>query len=436
MSRRAQLIVLPFLLVPLILLTIVGALVFARRGGVAEPRAATGSAVAAAAATAVPAQQVDDSKPAPTIPPQLSQVFDAEDALLTALYRERSAAVVAIRILGDAPAGFQIPRSPLPGPDETPGPDDDEEVPDFGFQAQGSGFLIDADGHVVTNNHVVEDARNIEVTFTDGSTVEAEVVGTDEDSDLAVIKVERIPEGAQPLVFADSKQVQVGQRAIAIGNPFGLDSTLTVGVISARGRTLRNRAVGPGGGSYSLADLIQTDAAINPGNSGGPLFDSKGEVIGVNTAIASQGGSFEGVGYAVPSNTVKKVAAALIGDGTYEHPYLGISMSPLPVTDAVAEELNLPVRRGVPVSSVEEGGPSDNAGIRPGTDTVIIRGAEYPVGGDIVLRIDDREVVDSDDIIDYLATETEVGQTVTLTVLRDGEEVEVPVVLAARPRAQ
>ena len=436
MSRRAQLIVLPFLLVPLILLLIVGALVFTRRGTAAAP--ATGGGNTAGGTTSGEAQTIDDSKPAPTIPPGLSEAFDAEDALLTALYRERSPAVVAIRILGAPVSGFELP---LPDEDQTPGPDDedgqgDEEGPEFGFQAEGSGFLIDDEGHLVTNNHVVEGAQNIEVTFTDGSTVEAEVVGADEDSDLAVIKVDRVPAGVSPLSLADSKELMVGQRAIAIGNPFGYDSTLTVGVISARGRTLPNRRVGPTGGSYSLADLIQTDAAINPGNSGGPLFNSDGEVIGVNTAISSQSGSFEGVGFAVPSNMVRRVATALISTGTYEHPYLGVSMAGLPITDAVAEELNLPVTRGVPISGVEEGGPADQAGIIAGDeeDAVIIRGGQYPVGSDIVLAIDDRQVADSSDVIDYLATETEVGQTVTLTVLRDGQEIEVPVVLGARPR--
>ncbi len=239
--------------------------------------------------------------------------------MLTALYRDRSPAVVAIHILGSSSETLQLPQIQPDDPDATP------TVPEFGFEAQGSGFVLDAQGHIITNNHVVENATTIEVTFTDGSTLEANVVGTDMDADLAMIKVKQLPDGVQPLPLGDSRKLEVGQRAIAIGNPFGLDSTLTVGVISALGRTMPSRAASQGG-VFSLGDVIQTDAAINPGNSGGPLFNSSGEVIGVNTAIRSEGGSFEGVGFAVPSNIVEKVSAAIIKQGRYEHPYLGISM--------------------------------------------------------------------------------------------------------------
>ena len=430
MSRRAQIILAPFVAVPLILLVILGALVLFRpaRNAADAPAAAPAPAQATTAPdpTATPAAAVTDAQPAPTVPAAVREEIDSEDALLTALYRDRSPAVVAIRVLGAADED-SITAPPVQ-PEGTPGP----QAPDFGFEAQGSGFVIDAQGHIVTNNHVVENAENIEVTFTDGSTIEAEVVGTDVDADLAVIKVGRLPEGVRPLTLGDSKKVEVGQRAIAIGNPFGLDSTLTVGVISARGRTMPSR-VAAGGGVYSLGDVIQTDAAINPGNSGGPLFNSAGEVIGVNTAIRSENGTFEGVGFAVPSNIVKKVSAALITTGEFEHPYLGISMGQ-PITEAVARELKLETTHGVPVARVEEDGPSDEAGLQGGgEETVEIRGELYPVGGDIVLRIDDQPVNTSSDIIDYLASETEVGQTVTLTVLRDGEELEIKVVLGARP---
>lgn len=305
-------------------------------------------------------------------------------------------------------------------------------MPEFGLEAEGSGFLIDDKGHIVTNNHVVENAEFIEVTFTDGSTLEAEVVGTDVDSELAVIKVDRIPEGVRPLQLGDSSQIEVGQRAIAIGNPFGLNSTLTVGVISARGRTMPTR-IARQGGSFSVGDVIQTDVAINPGNSGGPLFNSAGEVIGVNTAIRSEGGSFEGVSFAIPSNMVKRVATALIERGRYEHPYLGIQMGPS-ITDAVARELKLPTTRGVTVEQVVPGGPADKAGLRAATGEVRIKGVDYPTGGDIVVRIDDKPVSTSENIVDYLATNTQVGQTVVLTVLRDGAERQISVVLGARPR--
>ena len=180
--------------------------------------------------------------------------------------------------------------------------------------------------------------------------------------------------------------------------------------------------------------MLQTDASINPGNSGGPLFNSAGEVIGVNQSIIpTDNGTFEGVGFAISSNTVKKVAAALIAKGHYQHPYLGISMASAPITDAVAKELKLPTKHGVPVEEVVKGGPSDKAGIRGGTGHKQILGDSYPTGGDIVLQIDNKPVNSSADVIDYLATDTEVGQTVTLTILRDGKELKVPVVLAARP---
>ena len=448
MSRRGQIILLPFLAVPLILLLILGSITFFRgatgRTTTPEPAAIDAEAVATSVADPTAAPALTDEEPVPTVRPEDRAAIDAEDALVTALYRDRSSAVVAIRILGSPEqGGFRIPRLPDGEPDFNvpPGatpepefpipPDGDPEEPDFGFSAQGSGFLLDNQGHIVTNNHVVEGAENIQVTFSDGATVEAEIVGTDADSDLAVLKVERVPEDVRPLQLADSGEVEVGQRAIAIGNPFGLNLTLTVGVVSARGRTIPSRAAGEGG-LYSLADVLQTDAAVNPGNSGGPLFNSAGEVIGVNYAIRTEGGAYEGVSFAIPSNTVRKVTTALIETGEYEHPYLGISMGQ-PITDAVARELGLPVQNGVPVAAVVEGGPASEAGVEGGTDEQEVLGIPYATGGDIVLKIDDRDVNSSSDVIDYLATNTVVGQTVTLTVLRNGEEVEVPVVLGARP---
>jgi S1-C subfamily serine protease len=423
MPRRALLILMPFLLVPLILLLILGSITFFRRD---ERETATQSnevlvqPVMTSVARSTPAPLIGTPQPAPPVP--------------ASLYRDRSPAVVSIHILGAPGTGgqLQLPQlTPEQGPSSPPG--GGLQGQDFGFQAEGSGFLIDGQGHIVTNNHVVENAKDIEVSFTDGSTVESKVVGTDLDSDLAVIKVERIPDGVKPLRLGDSKQVKVGQRAIAIGNPFGLQSTLTVGVISGQGRTLEGRSTGQGG-NFSLADVLQTDASINPGNSGGPLFNSTGEVIGVNQSIIpTDNGTFEGVGFAISSNTVKKVAAALITKGHYEHPYLGISMASAPITDAVAKLLKLPTRHGVPVEEVVKGGPSDKAGIRGGTSHKQILGGSYPTGGDIVLKIDDKPVNSSADVIDYLATDTEVGQTVTLTILRDGKEVKIPVVLAARP---
>ena len=434
MSRRAQIILAPFLIVPLILLVVLGSLVLMSRPGVAgggqgEARAGTAGEVP----TSTPAAVIGTPVPAPPVAEELSQAFDEEDALLTTLYQDRSPAVVAIRVLGQAP-DEDILQFPPARPDRTPEPGDEgapEGQPGIGPIAEGSGFLIDGKGHIVTNNHVIEGAESIEVTFTEGSTIEATVVGSDFDSDLAVLKVDRIPDNVRPLQLGNSDEVKVGQRAVAIGNPFGLETTLTVGVVSARGRTMAVRETE--GGRISLGDVIQTDAAINPGNSGGPLFNSSGEVIGVNTAIRSDTGTFMGVSFAVPSNVVKKVTSSLIEKGVYEHPYLGISMANAPITDAVAEELDLPVNHGVMVTAVSGDGPAGKAGLRGSEETVIVRGAQFTVGGDIIVRIDDEIVNTADDIIGYLVTHTVVGQTVVLTVYRDGAEMKIPVVLGARP---
>lgn len=432
MSRRA-IFLLPLLIVPLIIGGIVAGLTFALpQLGALAPAATAPQPIGGSTGTVSEAR--NEARPMPTLQPNQTAAFDAEDQTLTQLFRDRSPAVVAIRIQGNAPDNAQSPFN-LPEPDESPEPGESPDAgPEFNFEAQGSGFLLDSEGHIVTNNHVVEGATVIEVSFTNGLVVQAKDVVTDPDSDLAVIKVDRLPEGVQPLPVGNSGEVQVGQRAIAIGNPFGLQTTLTVGVVSARGRTVQNRRA-ESGGSYSIADVIQTDAAINPGNSGGPLFNSRGEVIGVNTAIRSEGGTFEGVGFAVPSNTVKKVASALIADGKYEHPYLGIGFDPNPVTAIVAEALKLPITNGVFVRSVVEGGPADAAGIQANIDeTQTVNGDIFPVKSDIIVKINDRQVVSSEDIIDYLATDTEVGQTVTLTILRDGKQQEVQVKLGARPR--
>ncbi len=408
------------------------------------PTAATLTSSVAAASTAPGAVQVGASQsaaPVPTLQPGVTAAFDAEDDILTRLYRERSPAVVSIDVLGNDPnaQSFGLPEEPEASPDDEPQPSGGPSVApeplpdDYNFGAQGSGFLIDGAGHIVTNNHVVENATLIQVAFTNGVVAEAEVVGTDADSDLAVLKVNELPPGVQPLPLGNSREVQVGQRAIAIGNPFGLETSFTVGVVSARGRTLRAREDVNAG--YSIADIIQTDAAINPGNSGGPLFNSRGEVIGVNTAIASGSGSFEGVGYAVPSNTVAKVSQALIETGNYEHPYLGVQMSRGAVTTLVARKLNLPVTQGVFVSGVSENGPAAAAGLRGSEPEIEINADLYPdpAKSDIILRINGELVRTSTDLIDYLATETTVGQTITLSVLRDGKEQDLQVTVGARP---
>jgi 2-alkenal reductase len=262
-------------------------------------------------------------------------------------------------------------------------------------------------------------------------------VGTDPDSDLAVIRVEVPPDELVPLPLADSDQVQVGETVIAIGNPFGLSGTLTVGVVSALGRTLASERQAPTGGVFSAADLIQTDAAINPGNSGGPLLNTRGEVIGVNRAIRTESFTLSGdaansgVGFAIPSNIVRRVAPVLIASGSYDYPYLGLSsLSELNL--ATLEILGLPPdTTGAYVTCVTPGGPADLAGVQGSgpCDSLDI----LQTGGDLIIAIDDISVREFNDLLSYLVNHTEVGQTVIMTVLRDGMEVDLEILLQARP---
>jgi len=289
----------------------------------------------------------------------------------------------------------------------------------------GSGFVWDTEGHIVTNNHVVESASRIKVTFADGTTAQAKVVGTDADNDLAVIKVDVAASRLHPVQLGDSDALRVGQRAIAIGNPFGFEQTMTTGIVSGLGRVVRQES------GFSLPQLIQTDAAINPGNSGGPLLDSHGRVIGVTTLIYSNSGTNAGVGFAVPVNTVKRVAPSLIATGGYADAWLGIQG--MSITTQLAEALDLSVKQGVLVQTVVEGGPAAQAGLQGGNRQVRFEGATLVSGGDIILAIDGLEVQDMDNLIVYLADHTSVGQKVTLTVLRNGAKRSVTVTLGERP---
>ena len=292
--------------------------------------------------------------------------------------------------------------------------------------SNGSGFVFDTKGHIVTNNHVIAGSDKILVTLADETTAPAEVIGTDPGSDLAVLKITAPPEMLQPIELGDSKSLQVGQRAIAIGNPFGLERTVTTGVISSLRRTLNRRDSG-----FRIAELIQTDAAINPGNSGGPLLDSSGKVIGVNTAIFSQSGTSSGVGMAVPVDMVRKVVPKLIETGHYAHPWLGITGQS--ITSDLQEALDLPVDKGILVYTVEEDGPAEKAGLRGGDHEVRLAGLPVLTGGDILKSIEDMPLKKFDDLINYLARETEVNDTVVLVVLRDGKEYSVKVRIEERP---
>jgi len=269
----------------------------------------------------------------------------------------------------------------------------------------------------------------------DDTTVPAEVVGTDPHSDLAVIKVDLPPEKLIPVQVADSTQVRVGQLAVAIGNPFGLDGTMTVGFVSALGRSLPVASSNLLAPSYTIPDIIQTDAPINPGNSGGVLVDDEGRVIGVPTAIESPVRANAGIGFAVPSVIVQKVVPSLIADGRYEHPWLGISGTTL--NSELAEAMDLEAdQRGVLVIEVVPESPSEEAGLRASDQQIEIGGVEARIGGDVIVAIDDQPVEEFDDLVTYLVRNTSAGEVASLTVLRDGREEAVRVTLAARPVAQ
>ncbi len=298
--------------------------------------------------------------------------------------------------------------------------------------AQGSGFVIDKEGHIITNYHVVESEKELEVAFPSGLKVRGEVIGTDLDSDLAVIKVDAPQEELSPLTLGDSDQVKTGQMVVAIGNPFGLEGTMTTGIVSGLGRTIRSLHTTTSGGSFTVGDVIQTDAAINPGNSGGPLLNLNGEVVGVNESIITNNSSpvNSGVGFAISINIVKRVISSLIEKGKYDYPYLGI-VSANDLTLLQQEALGLPRSTGVYVTSVSPGGPAEKAGVRGGTADSNITG--LPKGGDLIIAIDGKPVVTFNDLIGYLVKQKKPGDTVVLTVLRDGKELQLSLTLDKRP---
>ncbi len=344
-------------------------------------------------------------------------VADNDSAILQAVYRKVNPSVVYIE------NQTQVSRSANAATLAT---------------SSGSGFVWDNQGHIVTNNHVVEGADRLEVTFSDGVALPAELIGTDADSDLAVIKIDPELVTLTPVAQGDINAVQVGQRAIAIGNPFGLVGTMTSGIVSAMGRSLASNP--DNASSYNIPQVIQTDAAINPGNSGGPLLNDNGEVIGVNFQIRSESGSDSGVGFAIPINIVQRVVPALIDDGVYRHAYLGIrgqTYSP-----AWAEALGFSTDvRGAYVADVVAGGPASKAGLQAAdrdTDVILGLGASGPVylqsGGDLIVAIDDQPVKTFDDLLIYLESFKSPGDKIDVTVLRPGEgEQRVTITLGQRP---
>lgn len=289
----------------------------------------------------------------------------------------------------------------------------------------GSGFVYDRQGHIVTNQHVIASTRSLEVVFSNGDRRRASVVGSDEDGDLAVIQVDSLPEGVQPLPIAAEDDLRVGQLVVAIGNPFGEQGSMSMGIVSGLGRSLPSQMDLATGSAYSLPEVIQTDAPINPGNSGGPLLNLNGEVVGVNAAIASASGTSSGVGFSIPVKAVRMIVPELIESGGHEYSYIGAGFD----GEITLDEENLyglTTHRGAYVVSVTPGSPADRAGLQAASSS-------SGRGGDLVVAVDGQPVNNFNDLNSYLVFDTQPGQTVELTVVRDGREIAVPLTLGSRP---
>lgn len=427
------------LTISLALLLLIGSsffIPFAEHTGQTRLAQARGTPSPEARTTPVPTSTTSAAQPQSTPAPLTQNVLVALQQTLQSIYTDVSPSVVHIRIVKKQTAQFHdfegFPSMP-----------DMPDIPDFHFfeppdngeefysEGTGSGFIWDNTGLIVTNNHVIDGADRITVTFWDGTSTEAKLVGADPDSDLAVVKVDVSKEYLKPITVVDSSDVRVGQLVIAIGNPFGLDGTMTVGFVSAIGRSLpvETFATGP---SYSIPDIIQTDASINPGNSGGVLVNDKGQLIGVPFAIESPVRASVGIGFVIPSAIVQRVVPVLIEEGSYQHPWFGISGTSL--TPDLAEGMDLsPTQRGALVMEVTPDGPADKAGIRGSDRQITLDGRSVRVGGDIIISFDGRPVREFDDLIAYLARYTSINQKVTITVLRDGKEKDLDVKLGVRP---
>ena len=440
----------PILVLPaLVLLTGCGAI-----GPVADAAQIVGAAVQRVASTSdqQPAGRASDGPAAPAAAPALKHAavpaplangdLAAIETAFEDIYTAVNPSTVHVQVtVKQSAADMQgLPQLPgLPGLPGLPNPfgSPDQQSPnapqEFYGHGTGSGFVWDKEGHIVTNNHVIENAEKVSVVFADGSQAEAKVVGADPDSDLAVLKVDVDADKLQPVRLADSAEVKVGQIAVAIGNPFGLENTMTIGFVSALGRLLPAGSQTAQTPQYSIPDIIQTDAAINPGNSGGVLVDSQGRVIGVTAAIESPVRANSGVGFVIPSNIVAMVVPALIKDGTFVHTWLGISGTAL--TPELAKPMNLDTaQRGALVVEVSPDSPANKAGLHGSDRTITLDGEKVKVGGDVIVAIDGKPIQAIDDVIAYLASSTEVGQTIAVTVLRDGKEKEIKIKLDARPQ--
>jgi S1-C subfamily serine protease len=290
----------------------------------------------------------------------------------------------------------------------------------------GSGIVYDTDGHIITNNHVVQDGTKIRVVFHDGKSLPATIVGTDPYADLAVVKVVPDTYVLHPLPLGNSSTLRIGDQVAAIGNPFGLSGSITSGIVSQLGRLLD-----PPNSSFSIPNVIQTDTPINPGNSGGPLLNMQGEVIGINTAIQSETGEFSGVGFSIPSNTMKKIVPALIQTGHYEHPWLGITG--ISVDSDLSSTLQLPVSSGFMINTVVPNTSAAKAGLHGYKETKTINGTQYQVGGDIIVAADGHPIQKIEDLLNYLQDQKSVGDNMTLTIIRDGKTMQITLTLQPRP---
>ncbi len=374
------------------------------------------------------------TRAAPPAPIQIpAGVVDYETAVLTAIYKQVAPSVVNVETLTSGENFSRNQPFVIPSPERTPPatvPGMPQINPDSLIpQGQGSGFVWDVEGHIVTNAHVVEGADRVQVKFSDGTITIAEVVGIDDHSDLAVLKIDPTGYNLVPLALGNMDEIEVGARVAAIGNPFGFEGTLTSGIVSAIGRSI------PALTSFSIPQAIQTDAMINPGNSGGPLLNERGEVIGVNAQIRVSEMNNTGIGFAIPVSIVERVVPALVANGVYEHSFIGISGSTY--SPICAELLDFsPQIRGAYVASVLPDTPADLAGLRGGSESVetnLVGICPTASGGDLVIAIDNQPVTSFDDLLIYLERYTSPGETVTLTVLRNGDEQEINVTLTARP---
>ncbi len=382
-----------------------------------------GAVVAAFFAVAISAGWIDAkggttaTLPQPLATPVASKESSGDTNVVNQIYRHDGQGVAFIESTLAPEESSASPFNPF----------GEEEPSSGGGVATGSGFVIDTEGHILTNNHVVEGATKIEVKLGSSETeLKAEVVGTDPASDIALLKVDAPESRLHPLALGDSSKVRVGDPVVAIGNPFGLDRTVTAGIVSA----LQRQIQAPNG--FSIDHVIQTDAAINPGNSGGPLIDSRGEVIGINSQIETGGGSNGnvGIGFAIPINTAREVVNEIEQNGKVEHAYLGINGGS--ITPALAKAVNLPVEKGVLVAEVVKGGPADKAGLKGGSTEATIEGAKFQLGGDIITEIDGKEIDSMEQLIEAVNA-AQPGDKMQLTILRHGETKQIDVTLGNRP---